>query len=119
MIIKVTAELDSVDRAELCARRVRDNVEGIRRINIRQKNFSRESNYFTNAVPYNTQGFGTYQTMLFPSYNNVFEGSVYNGAAGAETGSEASLEIECDDDNVSRVVSYLNAYGAVKIKKIY
>ena len=118
MIIKVIAELESVDKAELCARRIRDNVSGIRRINIQRKYTPGSENYYTNAVPYNTQGFGTYQTMLFPSYS-VVEGSVYNGTASTEKGSEAAVEVECDDDSASKVVSYLNAYGAVKIRKRY
>ena len=115
MIIKIVGELDSVDRAELAARSIRDKIDGVSRINIIEKNSNNNQSYFSVGAPYNGNQTSLYYMNVYdPSYN-----SVVNSSPEIETGIEANLEIDCNESSATRVIAQIHAHGGVKVRKLY
>lgn len=115
MKIKIIGELENVDKAELAARSIRDNVEGVSRINIHEKNNNTNQSYYAMGGPYNSS-----QTSYF--LMNVHDSSynaVLNNAIEIERGNETNLEIDCEEDSARQVIAQIHAHGGVKVRKLY
>lgn len=112
MNTRITAEFDSVDMAELAGRRIRDSLSGITRIDIHQKQGDTQNYYYySGALPY-IQPFNSTSANLF--YPTFPENLQYEQI---EAGQEATIDINCDKESCGQVISCLNNYGALKIRR--
>ncbi|NLJ16795.1 MAG: hypothetical protein GX346_06665 [Clostridiales bacterium] len=115
MLIRIIGELDSVDRAELAARSIRDNISGVSKINIVEKARNLNQSYYAMGVPYNSNQTSYYFMNVYdPEYN-----AAINSTPEIERGIEANLEIDCDEEAARQVIAQLHAHGGVKVRKLY
>lgn len=115
MNIKIIGELENVDKAELAARSIRDNVEGVTRINIIEKNNHTNQSYFAMGGPYNSSQTSYFLMNVHDSSYNAF----LNDTIEIERGNESNLEIDCEEESARQVIAQIHAHGGIKVRKLY
>ena len=125
MIRTITAEFQSIDEAELAARRIKDKVEGISRITINSKNKKANNTNSIGNIGFSNMnvagGFSTYNAVSSSVYtplifNNVGEHTGENHFNELSISKSVTIEIHCKNDDVKIVSSILTALGGLNIK---
>lgn len=113
MYTKISAEFDNVDMAEIAARAVRDNANGVRKIDIIPKQGDVENYFHYGGIsPFNPLGNSN-------AYNSTYSVFPQNNAYdGIERGHEAILEIRCESSAASPIMASLSNHGGLKIRRI-
>lgn len=112
MTVKITAEFNSVDSAELSARNIRDTVKDISHIHIHSRKGTPVDYFYNSSEIHNVVFMNTYENPYYP----VFPASIttFNELAIAD---EATIEVCCPKSEENVVTSKLSSYGGLKIKK--
>lgn len=113
MTVKISAEFDSVDRAELVARNIRDTVKDVSHIHIHTRKGTPVDNFYTSTEMYS-------DVAVMSSYSNPYYTVLpYSELENKELSNadEATVEVCCPKSEENVVSSKLSAFGGLRVKK--
>lgn len=125
MIIKLNAELDSIESAELAARMIKQKTDGIVSIKIRSKSSRSPSDEDLDVIlpvfPY-TLGTGVNNYTSYTPSNTFFGGIVdFSGNESdydrREISRTAVIDVICEKEAENTVVQVFTSLGGLKINK--
>ena len=112
MLSKISAEFENLESAEITARKIRENVEGIKKITLAGTYRKLEANtseevYRIIPMAINSSNYVTVNTLYEPSYGN------YHISGNTKT----RLDVTCDRNSLKKSESIIIGMGGLGIIK--